>query len=292
VDPDLEAYVERAQDPALISGIYNYCHHRCEQCAFTGRCFSFREEQRAARVHSEHCLADQVSANLTSATALMEARCERQGIDFEKIRREAQTEAANAEHERVDAVVDRDPLLEAALRYSKEAYDIVDPLNNLSRFHAWAPAVGAAINTIAWYSGLIPAKIGRALYSAANDDYPGDDDPVQNDWNGSAKVARLAIAESIDAWRTLFEAGDTPVDASIRRTADALEEVDRGLATRFPLAMEFVRPGFDEPDIAAGALTRLAPFEPRRRTVRRRLQLWGWGLRQRVRRSITKEKAR
>jgi len=46
--------------------------------------------------------------------------------------------------------------------------------------------------------------------------------------------------------------------------------------------MEFVRPGFDEPDVAAGALTRLAPFEPRRRTVRRRLQLWGWRLRRRV----------
>ena len=105
---------------------------------------------------------------------------------------------------------------------------------------------------------------------------------MQNDWNGSAKVARLAIAESIGAWRTLFEAGDTPIDASIRRTAGLLEQMDGDLAARFPLAMEFVRPGFDEPDVAAGALTRLAPFEPRRRTVRRRLQLWGWRLRRRV----------
>jgi hypothetical protein len=287
VDAELEAYVARAQDPLLIPGIYNYCHHRCEQCAFTGRCLSFRQEQRAAREHSDRSLADHVSPNLTRATALMEAWCERQGIDFEKIRREAQIEAANAEHERVDAIVDRDPLLEAALRYSKEAYDIVDPLHNLSRFHAWAPSVGAAINTIAWYSGMIPAKIGRALYGAANEDRRGDDDPVQNDWNGSAKVARLAIAESIDAWKTLFEAGDTPVDASIRRMADALEEIDRGLSARFPLAVEFVRPGFDEPDVAAGALTRLAPFEPRRRPIRRRLQLWGSRVLRRLRRSVS-----
>ena len=109
-----------------------------------------------------------------------------------------------------------------------------------------------------------------------------DNHPIQNDWNGSAKVARLAIAESIAAWRTLFEAGDTPVDASIREMEDLLAQIDRDLAARFPLAMEFVRPGFDEPEVAAGALTRLAPFEPRRRTVRRRIQLWGWRLRRRV----------
>jgi hypothetical protein len=30
---------------------------------------------------------------------------------------------------------------------------------------------------------------------------------VQNDWNGSAKVARLAIAESQRAWDTLLFAG-------------------------------------------------------------------------------------
>ena len=181
-----------------------------------------------------------------------------------------------------DEKADADVLQQMARRYSSEAYHIVEPLSNLSRFHAWAPAVAAAIDTIGWYSGLIPAKIGRALHGAANEERFVDEDPVQNDWNGSAKVARLAIAESIDAWRTLFEAGDTPVDASIRGTANLLEQMDRDLAVRFPLAMEFVRPGFDEPHVAAGALTRLAPFEPRRRTVRRRLQLWGWRLRRRV----------
>jgi hypothetical protein len=92
--------------------------------------------------------------------------------------------------------------------------------------------VAAAIDTIGWYSGLIPAKIGRALHGAANEGQWVDDDPVQNDWNGSAKVARLAIAESIAAWRTLFEAGDTPVDASIRETANLLAQMDRDLAAR------------------------------------------------------------
>ena len=283
MDPELEAYVARAQDPVLIPGIYNYCHHRCEQCPFTGRCFSFRQEQQEARDHPERSLEDHMEANFTRAAALMKAWCEQHGIDLgavedmpEADESDRTTESGDEEKAHAEA------LQQMARRYSSEAYHIVEPLSSLSRFHAWVPAVAAAIDTIGWYSGLIPAKIGRALHGAANDGQFVDDDPVQNDWNGSAKVARLAIAESIAAWRTLFEAGDTPVDASIRETADLLAQIDRDLAARFPLAMEFVRPGFDEPEVAAGALTRLAPFEPRRRTVRRRIQLWGWRLRRRV----------
>jgi hypothetical protein len=283
VDPELEAYVERAQDPALISGIYNYCHHRCEQCAFTGRCLSFREEQREAHDHPERSVEDQIEADFTRAAALMKAWCQQHGIDLGAVEDTSEADDSDATTQAGDdEKAGADLLQQMARRYSSEAYHIVAPLGNLSRFHAWAPAVAAAIDCIGWYSGLIPAKIARALHGAANEDRFADEDPVQNDWNGSAKVARLAIAESVDAWRTLFEAGDTPVDASIRRTAGLLVQIDHALAVRFPLAMEFVRPGFDEPEVAAGALTRLAPFEPRRRTVRRRLQLWAWRLRRRV----------
>jgi hypothetical protein len=282
MDPELEAYIARAQDPALIPGIYNYCHHRCEQCAFTGRCFSFRQEQREAHDHPERSLDDHIEANFTRASELMKAWCEQHGIDRGAVEDMPEADVSNTTAESGDEKADADVLQQVARRYSAEAYPIVEPLSNLSRFHAWAPAVAAAIDTIGWYSGLIPAKITRALHGAANEGQFVDEDPVQNDWNGSAKVARLAIAESIDAWRTLFEAGDTPVDASIRETAGLLAQIDGDLAARFPLAMEFVRPGFDEPDVAAGALTRLAPFEPRHRTVRRRLQVWGWRLRRRV----------
>jgi hypothetical protein len=282
MDPELEAYIARAQDPALIPGIYNYCHHRCEQCAFTGRCFSFRQEQREAHDHPEGSLDDHIEANFTRASELMKAWCEQHGIDRGAVEDMPEADVSDTTAESGDEKADADVLQQMARRYSAEAYHIVEPLSNLSRFHAWAPAVAAAIDTIGWYSGLIPAKIARALHGAANEGLFVDEDPVQNDWNGSAKVARLAIAESIDAWRTLFEAGDTPVDASIRETAGLLAQIDGDLAARFPLAMEFVRPGFDEPDVAAGALTRLAPFEPRHRTVRRRLQVWGWRLRWRV----------
>ena len=275
MNPELEAYVARAQDPQLVPGIYNYCDHRCERCPFTTRCLSFREEHALVRAEGECDLADHVEANVDDAAALIHSWCERDGIDMEKVQDETNSEAVKSAQQRADHAVDSDPLQIAAWQYSKEAYGIVEPLKNLSGFHTWPSGVGAAIDAIAWHSGMIPAKVCRALHGLSNQSRFSDKNRVQNDWNGSAKVARLAIAESLAAWTTLFAAGETPPDASIRQTTRLLEGIDRDLEERFPLAMDFVRPGFDEPDVAAGALATLAPFEPRRPKPWRRLRTWG-----------------
>ena len=34
-----------AENPAFISGIYNYCDRWCERCAFTSRCLLYATEQ-------------------------------------------------------------------------------------------------------------------------------------------------------------------------------------------------------------------------------------------------------
>ena len=272
--PVLEGYIARAQDPELIPGIYNYCDNRCERCPFTRRCFSYREEHARVGAEGERDLADHVEANAELTTALTHAWCQRQGIDVEKVQDETESEEVKKAQARADHAIDGDPLQIATWQYSKEAYDIVEPLKNLSGFHAWPPGVGTAIDAIAWHSGMIAAKVCRALHGLAEQRAFADEDRVQNDWNGSAKVARLAIAESLGAWNTLFAAGETPPDASIRRTARLLEGIDRDLEERFPRAMDFVRPGFDEPDVAAGALTTLAPFEPRYPRPSRRLRAW------------------
>jgi hypothetical protein len=274
MNQELDAYIARAQDPVLIPGIYNYCDSRCGRCPFTARCFTYREEQAHLRAGGERPLTEHLEANVTLTTALMQAWCERHGHDFERLQEDTQSEPAEVKDQRAHDIVDDDPLQIAACRYSKEAYAIVAPLADLSAFHDWPPSVGAAIDAIAWCSGMISAKLSRALHGSVEQGRFADEDPVQNDWNGSAKIVRLAIAESQDAWRTLFAAGQTPPDASIRRTTALLEHIDADVEERFPLAMEFVRPGFDEPDIADGALTRLAPFEPRHPRAWHRLRAW------------------
>jgi hypothetical protein len=119
----------------------------------------------------------------------------------------------------------------------------------------------AAADTIDWFSTLIASKIDRAIASRA-DGWDNPDDQ-QSDANGSAKVARLGIVESRRAWQVLMEAGRATADGVPARAVGMLEELDVLLAERFPLAMAFVRPGFDEPAVAAGAQTTLPPCAPR-----------------------------
>src|SRR6185295_10541281 len=106
---DLEAHLARASDPELIPGIYNYCHRRCERCAFTGRCFLFRENQKEARRHGER--GDEVQANLLQTMELIGATCERDGIDLEHVFADPDSEGLAVEQERLNdaaAAVERD----------------------------------------------------------------------------------------------------------------------------------------------------------------------------------------
>ena len=48
-----------------------------------------------------------------------------------------------------------------------------------------------------------------------------------------------------------------------RELVELLTSIDIDLTNRFPRAMDAVRPGFDEPDVAAGQLTALDCFELR-----------------------------
>jgi hypothetical protein len=271
---DLEAQLQRASDPVLIHGIYNYCHRRCEQCAFTSRCLLYRENQEEARRHGEHGFADEVHANVQQTLHLIRACCERDGLDLEETLVDADSAAAPEEPCNDDvAAVACDPLYARATLCATAAYAVLDPLRELSPFHEWPSDVAEAIDTLTWHAGEIPAKIFRALSGrAAIGD--ANEDPIQNDWNGSVKVARLAIRESCAAWEVLFAVGETPHDAPIRQTRERLEHIDRELAARFPLAMEFVRPGFDEPEVAAGALTSATPSGQRRARLRRTLTEW------------------
>ena len=260
-----DAAVE-APDPRLIPGIYNYCHTRCDACAFTDRCLTFRHMREDETRHPDRNTLEHVHANGAPAGDLVKTWCESAGVDVDALREDARSEETARASARLEDVVESDPIHQLAFTYTKSAFNLVSSLDALAPFHEWPPAVREALTTIGWYAGMVSAKVDRALQGLADSgssDRRGSD-PVQNDWNGSAKVARLAIAESQRAWDTLLLAGQAPADAPVRRTRELLDWIDRGLASRFPDAMDFVRPGFDEPEVAAGALSTFAGGAPRR----------------------------
>ena len=111
-----------------------------------------------------------------------------------------------------------------------------------------AAAIAAAVTDVTALAGSIGAKIYRAISSSYLDydlSQVGDH-PVQNDANGSAKIALLMIEESKTAWNIIT---DTPsvLDRGLTRDLMArLEAIERDMRRRYPNAMSFVRPGFDE----------------------------------------------
>jgi hypothetical protein len=103
-----------------------------------------------------------------------------------------------------------------------------------------------ALDVVAWDEFLIHVKIIRAL--DGRDEFPEgdfrDQGPIQSDWNGSAKVATMCIDRSEHAWRVVAAATG---DEAAGVLAEILAALRQQMSKEFPHAMEFRRPGFDDP---------------------------------------------
>jgi hypothetical protein len=93
---------------------------------------------------------------------------------------------------------------------------------------------------------LVTVKLQRALDGRDRHGHDGaeEDHPIQNDWNGSAKVALICLERSETAWRIIAHATGQETPAAI---ADQLRDLRREVEQTFPHARAFIRPGFDEP---------------------------------------------
>jgi len=261
MDKDFDRLVARASDPNLIPGIYNYCDRRCPRCPFNERCLSFLDNRDLEAQHGpldDVPLAATIERSLRRTIEFIREVAEREGFDLPAISPD-EAPAVDSKRER------HDPLAVRAREYAAMTHTIVQALEPIVALRGDADLT-EAVDVIAWFSTLLAPKICRAIASHA--DLWEDPDEVQSDANGSAKVARLGIAESRRAWGVLMEAGKAMADGVPARAVQMLDDLDRQLDERFPRAMDFVRPGFDEPAVAAGALTDLPPFAPRAKLSR------------------------
>lgn len=230
-----------------IIGIFNYCTRRCERCPFTDRCTLYLSERDYERRHPSATWQDQIHDSFAETFRLLEDWCKREGIDFEQMMREADSEEANAGMERAAETVRADPLQKLATAYTHAALHVMDAMGTARALRTWGAAVDAALDTITWNASMISAKVHRALHGYAERATISSEDPVQNDWNGSAKVARILVEESLDAWRVVLREGEAPDDSPLTELLTMLDQIDAAIAARFPEAMAFIRPGFDAP---------------------------------------------
>jgi len=225
----------------LIEHISSYCDRWCERCAFTSRCSLY-----AVHVATAMCDGD-FEAGLELA------------LGSPAVPDQPQTETVEEDRD-LEQPTEKD--LAEAGRELEARRDRIDglPIATLAckvtlLTHAWldgrAEDCGAAVPTLAeslavatWDFALIEVKLRRAL-SGRDEFLEGDgfdDDPVQNDWNGSAKVALISIARSIQAWAAIAEATS---DADAAHIADELRTLRDEAERMFPDAWRFIRPGFD-----------------------------------------------
>jgi hypothetical protein len=261
MDPsEFDRLIARAQNPRLIPGIYNYCDSRCHRCPFNDRCLTHienraMETQRGDRTDTP--IID-VGASLQRTIEVIAEAARRKGIDLDSLAEIDEDDSIDPDPE----AHRQDPLAIQAREYGQLAWRITNALGPVVEARG-DPLVIDAVETIGWFSSLISAKISRAVFGLAESS--ADDEDIQTDYDGSAKVALIGIEESRAAWTVLMEHGKATADGVPAQAVRLLGALDEAVRARFPLALQFVRPGFDEPDIAAGAQATLPPFARRRR---------------------------
>jgi hypothetical protein len=246
---EFDRLVERARDPRLIPGIYNYCDGRCPRCRFTQRCLTFLDSQELkAEGGEERPIAETIGDSLQRMLAMLAEAARREGVDLdtaaEDVVSTSPTEGAETPGEEDFTRHRQDPLALAAREYGRLAWRIGRAIAPIAAARD-DEALVEAVATIEWFSSMISSKLYRAICGQA-EGWEGRDE-AQTDFNGSAKIALIGITESRGAWAVLMEAGRATangVPAQAVRMLDALEVTVR---ERFPRVNEFVRPGFDEP---------------------------------------------
>jgi len=249
------AFVDVANDPALIPGIHEACDLWCKYCPATQQCLAYRcTVATPADPHSSgvvawigqvlECLVGRgftprhPSTAARGALSIVEGQPGRKGPPYEPF-------ASGAEHPvggcAAPPIVDiDDPIDRMARRYGRTVRAYLssrpnvppDPQRDVSR--------PTPFEVLAWFGELVPAKIYRALASAA---LAGRGNRSrEQDALVSAKVALIGIDRSLEAIDRM--GGGTP-DQQLELLQAQLRWVRRELETRFPAARSFVRIGLD-----------------------------------------------
>lgn len=257
---ETEDLINLADDPNLISGIYNYCDRWCERCPFSSRCLVYLTEKEdedadpATRDITNAAFWNKLASIFQQTQKMITAWAEENGVDLSP---EALAEAsAQKDMERKEAK--HHPLFKEADNYAAGVQDwfekasietepISDTRADLEEKDTNDDELDAA-EVIRWYQFFIAAKIGRGLMSRVHEEDHEklfEEDTSWRDSDGSIKVALIAIDRSISAWKLMADVRGETEDA-IRRFILQLERLRLCAEREFPNARDFVRPGFDE----------------------------------------------
>lgn len=263
---DKEELKRMGNNPDFIEGIYNYCDRWCKRCTHTSNCMVFAQEQKRfddpekQDINNEE-FWEEIASSFQLAFELLEDAAEDMGIDLDDIDLDDIDLDESAEYrENRREKAENHPLSVITKKYGQEVnkwFEKSEP-----EFESRGVQLGQKVEMglpeedireeadqlqnlveiVHWYQHQIWVKSMRALQGKFDE---FEIDPVQNDANGSAKVAFIGISRSMAAWAELYnefpgmEDETLPILARLEKCKSILEET-------FPEMHEFVRPGFDE----------------------------------------------
>ena len=212
-----------------IDFISAYRDSWCERCAFTSRCSSSAVQVAIAMCDDDLGAALELAvgapprrpAETASRAAFVDelSNCGPTGSEINgTIREEAEREDRLGEPSFTTSVAKFTTL---AWQWTKS--------NPEGPILTAAPQLAEAIKIARWDATLIGAKLHRALHGLDECTHGEafEDDPIQNDRNGSAKVALISIRRSILAWTTIAEFRG---DAEAALIADELRYLETAVA--------------------------------------------------------------
>jgi len=226
---------ELANNPDLISGIYNYCDRWCERCPLTSRCLVYATEQEDNDSPQNRDLRNEafwrkLTAIFQETRELIVAWAVAAGVELN-----GTSDDDDSRPRRRRQLVDNHPLTKAGKKYANAATDWFREFDQTVEVSDSEDAR----EVIQWYQYQIAVKTMRAL-SGRNEEL--DEDPKDSD--GSAKVALIGIDRSIAAWRMMQLSLPDRVESIVPLMLQ-LERLRQRVEKSFPQARYFIRPGFD-----------------------------------------------
>ena len=262
---DKEHIEKLANNPQFIAGIYNYCDRWCERCILTSRCINYALSEEEfnnpeSRDVNNKAFWNKLGEILSTTLEMVKEKVQEMGIDIDSI----DFDAASEENERIHKIAKEQPYSLVAMEYIRMVDDWFksneenletksDELASLAE--AFVPGTSPykeAINindcfdVIGWYKHQIYVKLCRAASGIIRSETENID-YIQEDADGSAKVAIIGIERSITAWSSLLEYLPEQ-EHDIFRLLIILKRLLSIVEATFPNARAFVRPGFDTLD--------------------------------------------
>jgi len=219
-----------------IDFISEYCDRWCERCAFTTRCSAYAVQAALG-----------MCGDLTEALQLAVGRPMEAGATSRPVTRIQVGQPTPQEVRELEAEVELHAKRIREAPLTQHAMEVAVAEHRWFETHAAVresadAVVREAISVVSWNSTFIGGKVARAQHGRESGDN-WDDDPIQNDWNGSAKIALMSIERSESAWLTIARATG---NAGAAELASAMSALRGDVEEAFPFARLFKRPGFDE----------------------------------------------